>query len=200
MQEEYPSRSVATILTRPPEVVCVLKLAISKSVVFAVFDSHPRPKHHLGASLIFNKSLDTTAAYLDSLFHVDSSLLDDENLQWQVQLLGNFNAQLYIAKGIRQKLDTAMLDEALLEASLDILSMKLKLEEAHQEILDLNNENKWLERRYERKVLDLEAELRRIGKQAAPSPVGNEISFFWRFNRRESIGPTGPQFGDIRHF
>jgi Ring finger domain len=159
LMKGYTNKSVAAILTRPPEVICLLKLPVSSSDVFAIFDSHPRPKHPHGGGLIFSISPSATANYLATLFQVDSNLLNDPELQWQAQLLTNFNAQVYVANEISKELDPYLLDEALLECSLTILSMKLKLEEACRKVSDLESESRRAENRWRSKFEESQRKL-----------------------------------------
>lgn len=159
---KHTSKSVAGILTRPPEVVCVLKLAMPTSEIYAVFDPHPRPKHPLGSGLIFNGSLDKAAAYLESLFKVDKKLLEARDLRWQAELLSNFSAQMYIANDVSSKTGGDEIEEMLLGVSLEMLEMKLEVVECKRRISDLEGENKRLERRYgeaRSRVWELEAGL-----------------------------------------
>ena len=171
--KEYTGTSAAAILTRPPEVVCVLKLEIptSDSDVYAVFDPHPRQEHPLGSGLVFSGSLEKTALYLELLFKVDKRLLEDEDIQWQAQLLANFSAQVYLFNEVSNKIvSEEEMDEVLLGASLEMLKMKLEVENCRRRISNLEGENRRLENRYgeaRTKVRELEGQLKRLqsGKQ-----------------------------------
>ncbi|KAI0089044.1 hypothetical protein BDY19DRAFT_1004995 [Irpex rosettiformis] len=137
-------RSAAVVITRPPEIICVLKIVLKDRHVFVTFDSHPRHKHPEGAAFIFHPSLDAVAIYLSELLRYDDNLLSDSSLQWQAQLLGQYSAHLFVAKpdGIlrypTKPSHSSSIEELLIRTSLKMLKLKA-------EIAQLREKNQSLE-------------------------------------------------------
>ena len=71
--QQVESSAVALVLTRPPEIVSVLRIATDQSPVFVTFDSHPRQDHPEGAAFVLHNTLESAAAYLAELLKVDQS-------------------------------------------------------------------------------------------------------------------------------
>ncbi|KAH9938289.1 uncharacterized protein B0H18DRAFT_949678 [Fomitopsis serialis] len=118
--------SASVVITRPPEIISCLKLVTTRAGkdTFVVYDSHPRPDHPDGAAFIIFKSLDDAASYLAQLMSFDESLLADDEAQWQVQYLAQFSAHIFAAR--EMPFTSKDLEDATLEASVDILSLKAK--------------------------------------------------------------------------
>jgi regulator of replication initiation timing len=177
---EVSSHGSAAIITRPPEIVAVLKLPCStNSDIFVVFDSHPREAHPHGAGFIFRTSADDTAQYLHELFKFDDSLLEDESLQWQAQLLANFSAHMFTIGD-----DATSQYDAVMDTSLAVLSMKAKIVQLATDNSTLKTENQQLQDQLDTLELqnnDLREDLRRLkkdtkGKEKAIVPVNGHIS------------------------
>ncbi|KAG8959593.1 hypothetical protein FRC00_001423, partial [Tulasnella sp. 408] len=90
----HDKRSVAAVLTKPPEILSVFAIHVAadksgttpESTIFAVFDSHSRPGEHSQGSAISFFGTDTGAAtYLAQLLSTDGALTSE--LEWQTQLL-----------------------------------------------------------------------------------------------------------------
>ncbi|KAI0089046.1 hypothetical protein BDY19DRAFT_890032 [Irpex rosettiformis] len=140
---QQTSTASAIVITRPPEIITVLKLNApdNASTIFVSFDSHPRHKHPQGAAFIFHPSLEAAALYLSELLQFDWSLLSDPSIQWQVQLLAQYSAHMFIAKDIHQcdrEPSCFNVVEAYLKPSLDILVLKA-------ELTDLREKNRVLD-------------------------------------------------------
>lgn len=111
------------MITRPPEIISVLKIPIQPSqCVFAVFDSHPRDKHPDGAGFVLNASVADTASYLDGLLPFDAGLVGDRSMQWEAQLLGNFSAHAYTTKS--PLTTSGELHDLVVESSMDVLKLQ----------------------------------------------------------------------------
>ncbi|TCD67572.1 hypothetical protein EIP91_012269 [Steccherinum ochraceum] len=121
------THSAALVLTRPPEIVCILKIVTERKNVWVLFDSHPRHKHPDGGAFIFYPSLEAIADYLADLFKFDPHLLADPALQWQAQLLANFCGHAFMLKDSLAGAND--LQEAVLESSLEVLALKAEVTE-----------------------------------------------------------------------
>ncbi|EIW81361.1 hypothetical protein CONPUDRAFT_137352 [Coniophora puteana RWD-64-598 SS2] len=146
--ERIPSSCAVAVITRPPEIIACLKVIVSGSNTFVIFDSHPRPDHSDGAALIFVDSIDKAAVRLSTILPYDEALMSDSHLHWQAQLLGQFSSHTFVAR----ELDTSPMAMMYLvaEASLDILSLQTKvstLESRNSSVL--TSENQRLEKRME---------------------------------------------------
>ena len=122
------SRSAAVVITRPPEIVCILKVVVGPREIFVLFDSHPREDHRDGAAFVFYSSMNAAADYLSELFKYDQSLLDDPATRWQAQLLNNFSGHAFVVEASTLDDPAGMLD-AVLESSLESLSLKAEIVE-----------------------------------------------------------------------
>ncbi|CAL1701269.1 unnamed protein product [Somion occarium] len=142
--------SAAIVITRPPEIICVLKIAVDNKDVFVTFDSHPRDTHPDGAAFIFHQSLDHAATYLGSLLRYDPHLLADSNMQWQAQLLANYSGHVFVSK--RTLVEPTDLMHAVVDSSLEVLVLKAEVAELKQQNESLRADN----RRLENKAADLE--------------------------------------------
>jgi regulator of replication initiation timing len=121
-----------------------------------VFDSHPRKIHPDGAGFIFDISADAIADYLHDLFKFDERLLQDESLQWQAQLLANFSAHIFTSNN---SLDIYSTSDAVLDASLAVLSSKAQLAHLASENSATKAENQHLRDRMDAAEVE-NAELR----------------------------------------
>ncbi|KAG8698776.1 hypothetical protein FRC11_014164, partial [Ceratobasidium sp. 423] len=122
----------AVCLTRPPEVIGVMHIPIPRPAgngwtpwttprrvesIYLVFDSHPRPNHPNGAAVhIFpSRSTDEVADYLMDLFQVDQEIMNDPNLEWTVQLLGQLSYHLLAPSEAREPTDEYAMNMRILE-------------------------------------------------------------------------------------
>lgn len=161
--------SAALVITRPPEIVSVLRIATEEArPIFVTFDSHPRKKHPDGAAFIFHPSLGAAAVYLSDLLQFDARILSDPNLQWQAQLLAHCSAHMFIAR--ETPTSPSELHEVLLEASLGVLKLKAEVSDLTSRIRALDSDNRHLAEEntdLEAKVEDLQEENRRLVRKAA---------------------------------
>lgn len=162
------------VITRPPEIICVLKIAVDSGAVFVTFDSHPRKKHPDGAAFILHPSLDAAATYLSELLQFDSRLLSDPNLHWQAQLLAHCSAHMFVA---REKVASHdHFNQVLLDTSLEVLKLKAEIAELNSRvrILQLESEHLTMDNAtLEAKVEDLQEENRRLVRKSAFSAPAN---------------------------
>jgi hypothetical protein len=135
---------VAAVVTRPPEIIALLKIPCEDTNVFVVFDSHPRESHPQGAAFIINASIDATANYLDDLLKFDMQIIEDKSLQWQAQLLANFSAHIYTPKN--QLSDPDKQSDVVLESSLAVLALKAEVARLEARAKALESENQRLKR------------------------------------------------------
>jgi hypothetical protein len=150
--------SIGVVITRPPEIFCILNLPTPGQRlddVFVFFDSHPRPSTHPnGAAFLFFPTLDQTVEYISELLHVDSTVLDGE-MSWQVQLFSQYSGHFFVARKYRIY-DTDSIS-AIYDANMSILELKLNQTEVKTEIVDcrariqtLESENDALRARIEK--------------------------------------------------
>ncbi len=140
--------------------------------MFIVFDSHPRPElHPEGAAFIFHTTSEGMAQYLDRLLPYDRSLLADNNVQWEAQLLGNFSGHVFVSKN--QPANIEHWTNADLQASLQILHLRAEWLELKSQNSNLTRDNSHLQEEVERYKRELAAERRRT---KAPSPVQKAAS------------------------
>ncbi|TFK66840.1 hypothetical protein BDN72DRAFT_127511 [Pluteus cervinus] len=119
--QESPETAVA-VITRPPEIIACFKIPTSKSDVYLIFDSHPRPLHPRGAGFVFNTSAAETAKRLASILAFDSTLVEDPSMQWQAQLLGNCSSHIFTPSSVATSSEDVTQD--LLELSMTSLLTK----------------------------------------------------------------------------
>ena len=94
--------SSAAIITRPPEILACLKMAVSPMLnIFIIFDSHPRPQYADGAGLLVFGKLEGAARALTELFPVVD--LSESGLQWQAQLLSNYSAHILVPRPVHDR-------------------------------------------------------------------------------------------------
>jgi hypothetical protein len=153
--------------------------------IYLIFDSHPRPNHPNGAAVqIFPaRPTDDVADYLTDLFQVDDTLINDPNLQWHVQLLGQVSYHLIAPATTRQILNEYALNMQFLTLHhrLNETQRKLRDEEAENRQLrsknfDLEQEvamSKFTERRKNEEIQQLKSQSKR-----APSSPPKDSSWF----------------------
>ena len=147
--------SAVMIITRPPEIIACFKFANTNASphsstldnpLFVVFDSHPRPSHPHGAGLSFSTSIENTARTLsDILPPIDESIFDSSDFQWQAQLLANCSAHVHVARHRRKDHE-----EAIIQSSLAILTLRAQISELKHENEKFGSENKQLESEVDR--------------------------------------------------
>ncbi|KAI0089048.1 hypothetical protein BDY19DRAFT_1070437 [Irpex rosettiformis] len=158
--EKSTTTSAALVITRPPEIISIIKIATSSRTkpIYVSFDSHPRSKHPDGAAFIFHRSLDSAAHYLADLLRYDPAILADPSLHWQAQLLAQYSAHAFVTnpEGSRSTADT---EQALVDASLELLKLKIEVAELRDVNRGLVSDSKSLaeeNRKLAAKVADLQ--------------------------------------------
>ncbi|KAI0663238.1 hypothetical protein C8Q70DRAFT_501360 [Cubamyces menziesii] len=149
--------SACVIITRPPEIIACFSIVDAPSPLFVIFDSHPRPnKHPDGAAFIFHHSSTSVARYLAELLKYDESLLREQGLQWQAQLLTQCSGDIFVAS------DAVLNDkgwaEVALDASLQVVSLRAQVRERESQTQELTNEKQ----RMQAEITSLERDLLRI--------------------------------------
>jgi hypothetical protein len=142
LQKTHPEGSAAAVLTRPPEIVAIFSIKLglpNTNNVFVLFDSHPRqPKHPTGAAFIFFSTIEQTADYLNTLFAFDHSMLEDEEMQWQVQLLANLSSHVFVS---RQNDESSSWDlKPIYAANVGLLEQKILATEAERREVEATQE------------------------------------------------------------
>ncbi|KIM31026.1 hypothetical protein M408DRAFT_65506 [Serendipita vermifera MAFF 305830] len=185
----------AAVVTRSPEIVSVISIPAQgdDNGFIVIFDSHPRPKHPLGAAFLIFYSPDDAATYLSNLFQVDASIMRDNN--WQTQMLSRYSAHILQARSFSEEEGK----KAVYDANISLLKLSVAIKEAstkEEEVqLNLSKLRQELERQREarhqaasaeadanRKLQALRKELADarefaeslsdIGPFQAPKPVG----------------------------
>lgn len=154
--------TAALVITRPPEIVSVLRVVADDDSIFITFDSHPRPKHPDGAAFIIHPSLEAAASYLSDLLQFDPALLTDPTLHWQAQLLAHYSAHMFVAKDVSPA--SADVINILIEASLSVLALKAEVAELNIKMRTLEEDNRHLTEQnaqLEARVEDLEEDAQR---------------------------------------
>lgn len=132
----------AIIITRPPEIICILKIPVEDQDVFVTFDSHPRFEHPDGAAFTFHPSLEEASVYLSTLLHYDPNLLTDRNMQWQTQLLANYSGHVLTVKNTLE--DQGDLMKVVIDSSLEVLALKAEVAELKRQNATLHSDNRHL--------------------------------------------------------
>ncbi|EKM59293.1 uncharacterized protein PHACADRAFT_86563, partial [Phanerochaete carnosa HHB-10118-sp] len=192
--QQSMERSAALIITRPPEIVSVLKITTEEvRSIFVTFDSHPRKKHPDGAAFIFHPSLGAAAVYLNDLLQFDAHILSDPNLQWQAQLLAHCSAHMFTAR--ETPTSPLELREVLLEASLEVLKLKAEISDLTSRMRALDSDNRHLAEEntdLEAKVEDLQEENRRLVRKAAFSTADSTPASIARLSPASGSWPGSP--------
>lgn len=175
-------KSAVMIITRPPEIIACFKFVNTNATLrsstyedplFVVFDSHPRPSHPHGAGLSFSTSIENTARTLsDSLPTMD---FNPSDFQWQAQLLSNCSAHVYVAKHRRKDHD-----EAIVQSSLAILTLRARIPELKRENEMLGFDNEQLTSEVDR----LRAAVRQEQIKAKQEASSSRTAFSTRAPRR----------------
>jgi len=157
------------IITRPPEIIACFKFANANAgstpdnPLFVIFDSHPRPSHPLGAGLSFSTSIGNTARTLSNILPtVDESIFGSSDFQWEAQLLSNCSAHVYVAKHRRKNHE-----EAIVQSSLAILTLRAQISELKREKKKLGSDNRRLESEVDR-LRTLRQEQAKAKREAFP--------------------------------
>ncbi|GJE84050.1 RING-type domain-containing protein [Phanerochaete sordida] len=197
-------KSSCAVITRPPEIVACFCIYGADGDFYVIFDSHPRPGTHPdSAAFIFNKSAYSTAHYLANLFRADWSLVADEELQWETQLLGNFSGHLFVAHPQLGEDGADYWMGATLQASLETLALRAEQDQLKSEKTQLHAENATLkadiarlrERERERNaVLHRPPRVRTVSRETKQphSPSDPDGA---RLHRRDSIFSSFVQSG-----
>ncbi|EPQ59027.1 hypothetical protein GLOTRDRAFT_33666, partial [Gloeophyllum trabeum ATCC 11539] len=178
--------AVAVVITRPPEIILCLIIPVENQEVFAIFDSHPRPKHPDGAAFIFNTSLEGTTTYLTQLLGYDAQLLMDREIQWEAQMLAHFSGHVFVAKD-KPDIPSVWLN-ALIRASLSALSLKADVVSLQSQNNSLASDNSSLGRDIQR----LQTELRMLKQEQHRQGNGQRSATARKGKARDEseIGPS----------
>ncbi|CEL58971.1 hypothetical protein RSOLAG1IB_08969 [Rhizoctonia solani AG-1 IB] len=147
----------ALCVTRPPEVIGVIHIPLLNSTskpstlqtsnsrtksIYLVFDSHPRPNHPDGAAIqIFpSQSVADVANYLMSLFRVDQDIIDDPELEWTAQLLGQVSYHVLAPSSGSDTKDEYATNMRILEDARKRALAEEKLKAAEAETKKLKNQ------------------------------------------------------------
>ncbi|KDN49634.1 hypothetical protein RSAG8_01699, partial [Rhizoctonia solani AG-8 WAC10335] len=108
---ETISDVTAALITRPPEIVAILRIPLSTTksstpskrddAIYAIFDSHSRPEHPNGAGLTLLPSIAVAAQHLTALLRVNINTRSP-GLSWEAQLMSQFSAHLVCRAEWRQ--------------------------------------------------------------------------------------------------
>ncbi|KAF8752098.1 ATP synthase F1 gamma [Rhizoctonia solani] len=147
----------AIIMTRPPEVICVMHIPIPEPTpnywappqsarhaesIYLVFDSHPRPDHPNGAAVqIFSPDpIEDVSHYLMDLFRIDQGLFDDPSLEWTAQLLGQVSYHVLAPSLAQGPKDEYALNMRILEANQKCTQAEEKLKASEAETRKLKSQ------------------------------------------------------------
>ncbi|EIW58125.1 uncharacterized protein TRAVEDRAFT_122957, partial [Trametes versicolor FP-101664 SS1] len=135
--------SACVIITRPPEIIVCFSIADAPggTELFVVFDSHPRPeKHPDGAAFILFNAVCTTARHLAELLYFDEDILQEPDMHWHEQLLGQCSGDVFVAAEAPP--NGAKWAEIALEASLQVLRLEAQVRELQEKTQILEGEKK----------------------------------------------------------
>ncbi|GAB1520452.1 hypothetical protein RhiTH_003527 [Rhizoctonia solani] len=147
----------AIIMTRPPEVICVMHIPIPEPTpnywappqsarhaesIYLVFDSHPRPDHPNGAAVqIFSPDpIEDVSYYLMDLFRIDQGLFNDPSLEWTAQLLGQVSYHVLAPSLAQGPKDEYALNMRILEANQKCTQAEEKLKASEAETRKLKSQ------------------------------------------------------------
>ncbi|KAF8729986.1 Ring finger, partial [Rhizoctonia solani] len=147
----------AIIMTRPPEVICVMHIPIPEPTpnywappqsarhaesIYLVFDSHPRPDHPNGAAVqIFSPDpIEDISHYLMDLFRIHQGLFDDPSLEWTAQLLGQVSYHVLAPSLAQGPKDEYALNMRILEANQKCTQAEEKLKASEAETRKLKSQ------------------------------------------------------------
>ncbi|CAE6369143.1 unnamed protein product [Rhizoctonia solani] len=151
----------AALITRPPEIVAILRIPLSTTgssvspnsnrdeSIYAIFDSHSRPEHPDGAGLTLLPSIAAAAQHLTALLRVNINTRSP-GLSWEAQLMSQFSAHLVCRAHWRKPAEerTTRL-AAIYEANVGLLHAVEAEEEAKRlrsEVAELREKTRKLER------------------------------------------------------
>ncbi len=183
--ESASRNTCVAVITRPPEIITCAKIPTPDQNIFVIFDTHPRPAHPDGSGITYLSTIKKTAQRLSEILSLDKDLLSESDLQWQVQLLANFSAHIFVPND-KWDTDSDDLTQALLGSSLTILALQAQLSdltssvrEATQATSRLEKENVGLQETVERLRERLRTETRRPPPQATQRPEPRSTGWFW---------------------
>lgn len=183
--ESASRNTCVAVITRPPEIITCAKIPTPDQNIFVIFDTHPRPAHPDGSGITYLSTIKKTAQRLSEILSLDKDLLSESDLQWQVQLLANFSAHIFVPND-KWDTDSDDLTQALLGSSLTILALQAQLSdltssarEAKQATSRLEKENVGLQETVERLRERLRTETRRPPPQATQRPEPRSTAWFW---------------------
>ncbi|KAK0194944.1 hypothetical protein F5146DRAFT_924419 [Armillaria mellea] len=185
--ESASRNTCVAVITRPPEIITCAKIPTPDQNIFVIFDTHPRPEHPDGSGITYLSTIKKTAQRLSEILSLDKELLAESDLQWQVQLLANFSAHIFVPND-KWDTDHDNLTQALLGSSLTILALQAQLSdltssvrEAKQASSRLEKENVGLQETVERLRERLQTEARRPPPppQAPKRSDSGRAGWFW---------------------
>lgn len=186
-------RVVASVITRPPEIILCLKVSVEANDVFIVFDSHPRPSYPSGSGFVLNLSVEATAAYLDELLSIDSGILSDPSLRWQAELLGHFSSHILLPKP--RACDYPEIDAILVDASTKVLRIMVELAELRRQESSLAADNEYLSSRVAQLEQTLAVNVKEgKGKRRAFESKAERQSSFAATSTRSAFQPGNAEY------
>ncbi|KAH7883133.1 hypothetical protein F5I97DRAFT_182403 [Phlebopus sp. FC_14] len=138
--QNIPS-SVATIITRPPEVIVCLKLRNPVKDIFLLFNPHFGADHRRGVALTFSSSLETASMRLLKAFSAETH--QGDRLR-QARALVDCSSHVFMHRGTH--FNTRDIEESLIVSSLTVLKLRSELSELRHQTRSLAARNKELER------------------------------------------------------
>ncbi|KAK0505261.1 hypothetical protein EDD18DRAFT_1128361 [Armillaria luteobubalina] len=183
--ESASRNTCVAVITRPPEIITCAKIPTPDQNIFVIFDTHPRPEHPDGSGITYLSTSKKTAQRLSEILSLDKDLLAESDLQWQVQLLANFSAHIFVPND-KWDTDHDNLTQTLLGSSLTILALQAQLSdltssvrEAKQATSRLEKENVGLQETVERLRERLRTETRRPPPQTTQRPNPGRTGWPW---------------------
>ncbi|KAA1477866.1 hypothetical protein DENSPDRAFT_787293 [Dentipellis sp. KUC8613] len=164
--------SAVVIITRPPEILACLKIKVSGTDVFIVFDSHSRPRYPDGAGFIIHTSVPAIAGRLAELLPVVD--FSDKDLHWQAQLLSNYSGHVFVPRGIVPNLMN--LTHMVMDTSLTLLALRSDITQLTTQNNHLTSENLRLRSELEENEERHRRELERLRLSSQTRPPVEQYS------------------------
>ncbi|CAE6468717.1 unnamed protein product [Rhizoctonia solani] len=185
----------ALCITRPPEVIGVIHIPLPSSAtkrwtspaptsransIYLVFDSHPRPNHPDGAAVqIFpSQSIGDVANYLMNLFRIDQEIINDPELEWSAQLLGQVSYHVLAPSSVSDTTDEYAINMRILESTRKCAWAEEKLKAAEAETKKLRS-----------KIFDQQQEITRLNSNVQNLRTQDEAQNFRAQRNRPPLPP-----------
>jgi hypothetical protein len=148
----------AVVLTRPPEIVVCFKIPHSVKDIYALYDSHSRPRHPMGSAFVCTPDMKQLGRYIHQLLHVDESLLNgNSDIGWEGQLLSSMSGHYFVPAEIDFALTPRAL-QILIDATVKQLSLEAAAKEHGDEVRSrVQRAEQDLNERFTRSQNELEA-------------------------------------------